>query len=37
VPGATIGCGRFKTNVLTILSNESEPLAAVVASLTILF
>jgi hypothetical protein len=37
VPGATIGCGRFKTNVLAILSHESEPLAAVAVSLTILF
>jgi hypothetical protein len=37
VPGATIGCGRFKTNVMVILSPSNEPLAAVAASLTILF
>jgi hypothetical protein len=37
VPGATIGCGRFKTNVLAILSHDNEPLAAVAISLTILF
>ena len=37
VPGLTIGCGRFKTNVLVILSPSSQPLAAIAASLTVLF
>jgi hypothetical protein len=37
VPGMTIGCGRFKTNVLVILSPSNQPLAAIAASLTILF
>ena len=37
VPGATVGCGRFKTNVMVILSPSSQPLAAIAASLTILF
>ena len=37
VPGLSVGCGRFKTNVLAILSKSDRPLAAVTASLTILF
>ncbi len=37
VPGMTVGCGRFKTNLLVILSPSSPPLAAIAASLTILF
>jgi hypothetical protein len=37
VPGVTIGCGRIKTNVVAVLSKSSEPLAAIAASLTILF
>jgi len=37
VPGVSVGCGRFKTNVLAILSKSERPLAAITASLTILF
>ena len=37
VPGAAFGCGRFKTNVVAVLSPSSQPLAAVAASLTVLF
>ena len=37
VPGVAIGCGRFKTNVMAVLRKSSEPLAAVTASVTILF
>lgn|SRR5262245_51196556 len=37
VPGLSVGCGRIKTNVLTVLSKSDRPVAAIVASLTILF
>jgi hypothetical protein len=37
VPGVTVGCGRFKGNVMAILRKSSEPLAAVTASLTVGF
>jgi hypothetical protein len=37
VPGAAIGCGHVKGNVMAVLRKSSEPLAAVVASLTIMF
>jgi hypothetical protein len=37
VPGVTIGCGRIKTNVMAVLRKSSEPLAAITASLTIMF
>jgi hypothetical protein len=37
VPGVTIGCGRVKGNVIVVLRKSSEPLAAVTASLTIMF
>jgi hypothetical protein len=37
VPGVAIGCGRVKTNVMAVLRKSSEPLAALTASLTIVF
>jgi hypothetical protein len=37
VPGVSLRCGRFETNVLAVLSKSDTPLVAVVASLTILF
>ena len=38
VPGVAIGCGRhFRTNVMAVLRGESEPLAALTASVTIMF
>jgi hypothetical protein len=37
VPGISIGCGRVRTNVEIVLRKSSEPLAALTASLTILF
>jgi hypothetical protein len=37
VPGVTIGCGRVKTNVIAVLRKSSEPLAALTASITIMF
>jgi hypothetical protein len=37
VPGATIGCGRVKANLIAVLRKSSEPLAALTASLTIMF
>ena len=37
VPGASVTCGRAKTNVIVILSPSHEPVAALAASLTILF
>ena len=37
VPGVTIGCGRVKANVMAVLRKSSEPLAALTASLTIMF
>ena len=37
VPGMTIGCGHLKANVMAVLRKSSEPLAALTASLTIVF
>jgi hypothetical protein len=37
VPGVAIGCGRVKTNIMAVLRKSSEPLAAITASLTIMF
>jgi hypothetical protein len=37
VPGVSIGCGHMKTNVMAVLRKSSEPLAALTASLTIMF
>jgi len=37
VPGVSVGCGRIKTNILTVLSKSERPVAAIAASLTILF
>lgn len=37
VPGVSIGCGHVKTNVMAVLRKSSEPLAALTASLTIVF
>jgi hypothetical protein len=37
VPGLTIGCGHLKGNVIAVLRKSSEPLAALTASLTIVF
>jgi hypothetical protein len=37
VPGVAIGCGRVKGNIMAVLRKSSEPLAAVTASLTIMF
>ena len=37
VPGVAIGCGRVTTNVMAVLRKSSEPLAAVTASVTIMF
>jgi hypothetical protein len=37
VPGLTIGCGRVKVNGIAVLRKSSEPLAALTASLTIMF
>jgi hypothetical protein len=37
VPGISFGCGRLKTNVVAVLSKSERPLAAIAASLTILF
>ena len=37
VPGVAIGCGRLKGNVMAVLRKSSEPLAAVTASLTVVF
>jgi hypothetical protein len=37
VPGVSFGCGHFKTNVVAVLSKSEHPLAAIAASLTILF
>jgi hypothetical protein len=37
VPGVGIGCGRVKGNIMAVLRKSSEPLAAVTASLTIMF
>ena len=37
VPGVAIGCGRVKANLMAVLRKSSEPLAALTASLTIVF
>src|SRR5262245_28457134 len=37
VPGISIGFGHTKTNVVAVLSKSDRPLAAIAASLTILF
>jgi hypothetical protein len=37
VPGVAIGCGRVKTNIMAVLRKSSEPLAALTASVTIVF
>ena len=37
VPGVTIGCGHVKANAIAVLRKSSEPLAALAASVTILF
>jgi hypothetical protein len=37
VPGVTIGCGRVRANLIAVLRKSSEPLAALTASLTIMF
>jgi hypothetical protein len=37
VPGITVGCGHLKGNVIAVLRKSSEPLAALTASLTIVF
>jgi hypothetical protein len=37
VPGVAIGCGHVKTNIMAVLRKSSEPLAAVTASVTIVF
>ena len=37
VPGVAIGCGHLKTNIMAVLRKSSEPLAALTASVTIVF
>ena len=37
VPGVAVGCGHLKGNVMAVLRKSSEPLAALTASLTIVF
>jgi hypothetical protein len=37
VPGVAIGCGHVKTNIMAVLRKSSEPLAALTASVTIVF
>lgn len=37
VPGLTVGCGRVRTNITFVLRKDSDPLAAIAASLTFLF
>ena len=37
VPGVTIGCGHLKANIMAVLRKSSEPLAALTASVTIMF
>jgi hypothetical protein len=37
VPGVAVGCGHVKGNVMAVLRKSSEPLAAVTASVTIVF
>ena len=36
VPGATLGCGRVKTNVIIVLRPSHQPVSVIAASLTIL-
>jgi hypothetical protein len=36
VPGVTFGCGRVKTNAIVVLRGDRQPVAVIVASLTIL-
>jgi hypothetical protein len=36
VPGVTLGCGRVRTNAFIILKPSHQPVAVIVASLTIL-
>jgi hypothetical protein len=36
VPGLTLGCGRFKTNAIVVLTGDRQPVAAIAASLTIM-
>jgi hypothetical protein len=37
VPGVAVGCGHVKGNVMAVLRKSSEPLAALTASVTIVF
>jgi len=37
VPGVAIGCGRVKVNSMVILSPSRQPVAAIVAAVTIMF
>ena len=37
VPGVAIGCGHARVNIMAVLRKSSEPLAALTASLTIVF
>jgi hypothetical protein len=37
VPGVAVGCGHVRANIMAVLRKSSEPLAALTASLTILF
>jgi hypothetical protein len=37
VPGVSVGCGHVKANLMAVLRKSSEPLAALTASLTIVF
>ena len=37
VPGLTVGCGHVKANLIAVLRKSSEPLAALTASVTIMF
>jgi hypothetical protein len=37
VPGVAVGCGHVKGNVMAVLRKASEPLAALTASVTIVF
>jgi hypothetical protein len=37
VPGVAIGCGHVKGNVMAVLRKSSEPLAALTASVTLVF
>ena len=36
VPGITLGCGRVKTNAIAVLRGDSQPVAVIAASLTIM-